>query len=162
MNSDDVQTWRQKRMADFAAAMGGDKTAGQKLGFRDGAYIGQMVKGKRPITEKTIGKVQKIRGFDKWFDATVATETGDANATGARAVIRFDAAPTLADHLQGLGSQLLKLDEKGRKLAGTLLAEFALDPSDATQVAAMLQGALDAANAQEASGRRPEFTASQK
>ena len=160
MNSDDMKTWRQKRLADFAAAMGGEKMAGQKLGYKDGAYIWQMIKGRRPITEKTVDKVHQIRGFAHWFDSALAIAPADAAATGVRAVFRQSSAPSLADHLQGLGEQLAKLDDAGRKLAGTLLVQFALNPVNSIQVAAFLQGAVDAASAQVVSDRRPDSTAS--
>jgi hypothetical protein len=45
-------------------------TLGQALGFRDGAYIRQLIEGERPISERLIERVHSMRGgkFRGWFD----------------------------------------------------------------------------------------------
>ena len=47
---------------------GGDRTAfGRRLGMKDGAYVRQMLSGKRAISEKTIRHVESIPGMRGWF-----------------------------------------------------------------------------------------------
>lgn len=41
---------------------------GKLLGYADGGYVGQMISGHRPITEKTIEAVHALPGFAGWFD----------------------------------------------------------------------------------------------
>lgn len=43
---------------------------GRALGYRDGAFVRQMIAGERPISEKTIAAVETLRGgkFRGWFD----------------------------------------------------------------------------------------------
>lgn len=41
---------------------------GRALGYRDGAFVRQMIKGQRAVSEKTVQKVHKLRGMAGWFD----------------------------------------------------------------------------------------------
>lgn len=41
---------------------------GRRMGFKDGSYIGQMLRGSRPITEKFVHKVESIPQMAHWFD----------------------------------------------------------------------------------------------
>lgn len=59
--------WRRKRLADLSKMKGGNAALGRLLGFRDGAYIGQMISGVRPITEKLIEKIHCMHGLHAWF-----------------------------------------------------------------------------------------------
>jgi len=63
----DPSQWRRDRLREAAAKAGGNTELGRKLGYKDGAYVGQMVSGHRPITEKTIDKVESLPGFEGWF-----------------------------------------------------------------------------------------------
>lgn len=58
MLSDDE---RRRRLEMAAGRMGGKAALGRRLGFRDGAFVGQMIRGERPITEKTIVALGAIR-----------------------------------------------------------------------------------------------------
>lgn len=40
---------------------------GRALGYRDGAFVGQMIRGERPITEKTINQIHALPGGKGWF-----------------------------------------------------------------------------------------------
>lgn len=60
MDGDRAQ-WRKDRLKALAAKMGGQAELGRRLGYRDGAYIGQMITGTRPITEKTIEACEALR-----------------------------------------------------------------------------------------------------
>lgn len=46
----------------------GNKAAlGRALGYRDGAFVGQMLRGERPISEKTISQIHALPGGAGWF-----------------------------------------------------------------------------------------------
>lgn len=59
--------WRQKRLSDLAATVGGKAALGRLLGYKDGAFVRQMIAGERPITEKTIRAVHEKPGLANWF-----------------------------------------------------------------------------------------------
>lgn len=63
----DISEHRKARLAALAQKHGGNAALGRKLEFRDGAYIGQMIKGQRPITEKFIAAAEKLPGCNGWF-----------------------------------------------------------------------------------------------
>lgn len=54
----------------------GNKTDfGRKLGFKDGAFVRQMLAGTRPITEKTVRTIESLHGMKGWFkDLSTAPE----------------------------------------------------------------------------------------
>lgn len=66
------QGWRRARLAalveheDFR----GRAPLGRALGYKDGAYVRQMIEGERAISEKTITAIETMRGgrFKGWFD----------------------------------------------------------------------------------------------
>ncbi|MBW9102916.1 S24 family peptidase [Paraburkholderia phenoliruptrix] len=46
----------------------GNRTAfGRRLGYKDGAFVRQMLSGDRPVTEKTIRAIEAIPGMRGWF-----------------------------------------------------------------------------------------------
>ncbi|MBQ0917484.1 helix-turn-helix transcriptional regulator [Hydrogenophaga aromaticivorans] len=59
--------WRRKRMSDLADHVGGKAALGRLLGYKDGAFVRQMIAGERPITEKTIRSVHEKPGLAGWF-----------------------------------------------------------------------------------------------
>lgn len=61
--------WRKKRMQDLADKFDGNAPLGRALGYKDGAYVRQMIAGERPITEKTVAKAEKLKGCAGWFAA---------------------------------------------------------------------------------------------
>lgn len=68
------------RIARLAAAVDhvsqGNKTDfGRRLGYKDGAFVRQMISGIRPVTEKTVWAIETMPGMKGWFDADGATET---------------------------------------------------------------------------------------
>jgi hypothetical protein len=67
MGTGDVLAWRQRRMEELAKKLGGKAELGRRLGYRDGAFVGQMISGLRPITEKTINAAERIPGCAGWF-----------------------------------------------------------------------------------------------
>lgn len=65
--------WRRKRLSDLAEHVGGKAALGRLLGYRDGAFVRQMIAGERPITEKTVRSVHEKPGLSGWFDHGVHT-----------------------------------------------------------------------------------------
>lgn len=68
------------RIARLSAAVDhisqGNKTDfGRRLGYKDGAFVRQMISGIRPVTEKTIWSIESMPGMKGWFDADGATGT---------------------------------------------------------------------------------------
>lgn len=50
-----------------AAQLGGNAALGRALGYRDGAFIGQMLRGERPVTEKTLLAMGRIHQLSTLF-----------------------------------------------------------------------------------------------
>jgi hypothetical protein len=69
VDAEQLNTWRINRLrAAIDKLTDGNATAfGQLLGFKDGAYIRQMLSGTRPISEKFVLKLQARRGMADWF-----------------------------------------------------------------------------------------------
>lgn len=73
MDLSDTAEYRKKRLQDFVdQKFAGNKAAlGRALGYRDGAFVGQMLRGERPITEKTIDQIHELPGGKGWFNTNV-------------------------------------------------------------------------------------------
>jgi len=68
MNNRNLQAWRRQRLHEMALREGGNLALGRKLGYSSGAFVGQMLRGERPISEKTVFAVHKLPGYGGWFD----------------------------------------------------------------------------------------------
>ena len=68
MEEHQIQAWRIERLAAMVEREGGKAAAGRKLGYKDGAFVGQMLRGERPITEKTVLAVHALSGYAGWFN----------------------------------------------------------------------------------------------
>lgn len=73
MNSEDVQAFRRRRLADaLTRKFDGNKARlGVALGYKDGAFIRQMLSGLRPITEKRVAALEALPGMTNWFADSV-------------------------------------------------------------------------------------------
>src|SRR3546814_861014 len=69
MDDSDLSTFRTERLQEaIVRVSSGNKTAfGRKLGFKDGAFIRQMLNGERAITEKTVRAIESLQGMKGWF-----------------------------------------------------------------------------------------------
>lgn len=86
MNESEIQVKRIERLAAMVEREGGKAAAGRKLGYRDGAFVGQMLRGERPITEKTVLAVHGLSGYAGWFahpGSASGAETNPASAPHA-------------------------------------------------------------------------------
>lgn len=64
----DVQSWRRKRLSDAAKKKGGKAALGRALGYKNGAFVGQMLSGMRPVSEKTVEAIEAMHGFAGWSE----------------------------------------------------------------------------------------------
>lgn len=69
MDREQTVEYRKKRLQDFIDLKYARSKAalGRALGYRDGAFVGQMLRGERPITEKTIDQIHALPGGKAWF-----------------------------------------------------------------------------------------------
>lgn len=67
-----MQDFRRERLeAALNHKFGGNRSEmGRALGYKDGAFIRQMLSGERAISEKTVLAVEALHGMAGWFDAT--------------------------------------------------------------------------------------------
>lgn len=65
--------WRRKRLQDLADHVEGKAALGRMLGYKDGAFVRQMIAGERPITEKTIRAVHEKPGLAGWFSPGIGS-----------------------------------------------------------------------------------------
>jgi hypothetical protein len=76
---DPIQAQRKTRLRDLLEQKyDGDKAAlGRALDFKDGSYIGQLLRGERPITEKLIAKIHTKSGCAGWFSPALEMPSMD-------------------------------------------------------------------------------------
>jgi SOS-response transcriptional repressor LexA len=82
MDLDRITVWRQGRMEALAKKLGGKAPLGRALGYADGAYVGQMIRGDRPITEKTVAEAEALPGCAGWFKLTTSNVVPGPNVLG--------------------------------------------------------------------------------
>jgi hypothetical protein len=70
MDEAELILWRIERLQDAIDQLdNGNKSAfARRFGYLDGAFVRQMLSGKRPISDKFIRKVQEQRGMEGWFN----------------------------------------------------------------------------------------------
>lgn len=83
----------------------GNKAAlGRALGYRDGAFVGQMLRGERPITEKTVDQINALPGGKGWF-VTASNVSPGPDIRGA--------VPLLSSVQAGAFKEILDSDYSG-------------------------------------------------
>lgn len=82
MNDVELATHRIQRLNEAVDRVSdGNKTDfGRKLGFKDGAFVRQMLAGTRPITEKTVRTIESLHGMKGWFDTSSMAGTAEESA----------------------------------------------------------------------------------
>lgn len=65
-----TQEQRKARLAAAAERVGGKASLGKRLGYQDGSFVGQMIRGDRPITEKTLDALLNIREVADLFSSS--------------------------------------------------------------------------------------------
>ncbi|MDP9902632.1 S24 family peptidase [Variovorax ginsengisoli] len=89
-------SFRRARLEQLADKLGGKATLGRKLGYKDGAFVGQMIRGERPITEKTLAAVHALPGFKGWFSGLGDNESQNSATS-------LDSDPIMADLVDSFG-----------------------------------------------------------
>lgn len=85
--------WRRERLSALADKVGGKAPLGRLLGYKDGAFVRQMIAGERPITDKTIKTVHERPGLAGWFShpsttsVTSIPQVGDAEASSSNVLL---------------------------------------------------------------------------
>lgn len=106
---------------------GGKAALGRKLGYLDGAFIGQMLNGKRAITEKTLRELANVRELKPLFESRQSDSASPADAAPPEPDLRT-ALRVLRNQLaQGQGDALAKAAEALHLLAKVPDSERAFD-----------------------------------
>jgi len=141
MSEQNLQDWRRQRLHEMALREGGNLALGRKLGYTSGAFIGQMLRGERPISEKTVFAVQKLPGYGGWFDIAKADnlpamiESNNVELSGAPSTSIPQSLETVAVALQQ--SDDLTLDQV-KLLFARLTDAPARAPEIVPRIAALL------------------------
>lgn len=77
--------WRKERLEALAKAVGGRPALAKLMGHANDSYIGQMIRGGRPITEKTVNLAEDVTGKFGWFLVGREDGAGKSNRYAAPA-----------------------------------------------------------------------------
>ena len=61
--------FRRDRLKEAVALLGAEDALGERLGWKNGAFIRQMVNGLRVVSEKTIAKIEALPDMAGWFQS---------------------------------------------------------------------------------------------
>lgn len=131
MDFSELLDYRKKRVQELVdLKYGGSKAAlGRAMGFRDGAYIGQMISGLRSINEKTIRQLEALPGVSDWF-----TPPNQPQAT-SQAPPAIGYAIGSAPNVLAFADKVRGLPETQRKYLAMLLSDLVLQPDKAPELA---------------------------
>lgn len=119
--SEQTDEWRQKRMLDLSERLGGNAPLGRALGYKDGAYVRQMIAGERAITEKTVAKAERLPGCAGWFGSGNADQQSSS-------VIAMPQRLSLRAAVDLIADQLDQLSPEQRDVAQGLMHALARTP----------------------------------
>lgn len=74
MDETERQELRRARLAAAVDKAGSKVGLARLLGYKDGAFVGQMLRGEKPVTEQTIYKLESRPGFRNWFGTSAAAQ----------------------------------------------------------------------------------------
>lgn len=76
MDEAELLLWRVERLRAAIDKLedGNISAFGRRMGYEDGSYIGQMLRGTRPVAEKFIRKFEEEQSLPDWFDHRVRHE----------------------------------------------------------------------------------------
>lgn len=92
---------RRQRLAVAVGRLGTKAELGRRLGYKDGAFVRQMLAGERPITEKTVAALSRIRELSGLF-ATPAAQSTAAPTLSTAPPDLAAALPVVLGRLPGL------------------------------------------------------------
>lgn len=74
MGLEEIQAHRRRRLQAAVDRLGSKAELGRRLGYQDGSHVGQMLRGEKPITEKTVIALEALPGMAGWFGSEVKAE----------------------------------------------------------------------------------------
>ncbi|MBO9678938.1 MAG: S24 family peptidase [Acidovorax sp.] len=82
MDESQIQELRRARLADAVKKLCGGNVAsfGRLLGYGGGAFVRQMLLGSRAISDKTVRRIESLRGMQDWFSPVAAHAVHDVLA----------------------------------------------------------------------------------
>jgi len=111
---------RRRRLQLAVDRLGSKVALGRRLGYQDGAFVGQMLRGDRPITEKTLDVLARLPELADLFRTTDAIRAQEPAA-------QYRAPATLVEALEVLGGHLTRVPPDMREAVATNLAGWARD-----------------------------------
>lgn len=69
-----MQAYRLGRLAAAVACYGGEDALGRALGWANGAFCRQMLNATRPVSEKTVARIEGLPGMAGWFSNRAENE----------------------------------------------------------------------------------------
>ncbi len=127
MNSDEISEWRRKRLALIVDEMGSSRALGEAIGHSSGEQIRGMLAGMRPLTDKTMDKIEALPGRSGWFGRYAAMPDGR----------------DLVSCLRYLREGLELLTPANRQIARIALKHFIDNPDELLEVAQALRALSD-------------------
>ncbi len=69
MKQEEIQDFRRERLRAAIEHLcnGNESEFGRRLGYKDGAFVRQMLSGMKAISEKTVIKIEELPGMAGWF-----------------------------------------------------------------------------------------------
>jgi len=131
MDAQSLQTYRVSRLEALVQREGGKAALGRRLGYKDGAFIGQMLRGDRPISEKTMQLVDSLPGCKGWFNG--ANQGHTATETTSK----------LPEALEIMADALRRADELTIDQVRPLLARLVDSPERAAEIVPRLSALLE-------------------
>jgi hypothetical protein len=116
MDEAELILWRIERLqAAIDLLDEGNKSAfSRRFGYRDAAFIRQMLSGTRPISDKFIRKVQAQRGMEHWFGTNGSSCLGPLESQLWTELLRRN----VPEHVLNSVLDLVRgFPEKGKKVA---------------------------------------------
>ncbi len=107
-------------LTEASKLMGGNALLGRRLGFKDGSFVGQMIAGKRAITEKTFRKLQGVSELKSLF-----THKGAEAPASMQQHTTFDRVHSLVNSVAAF---VLPFERASRMEAAELLKQLCLAP----------------------------------
>jgi len=82
MDESQIQELRRARLADAVRKLCGGNVAafGRLLGYGGGTFVRQMLLGNRAISDKTVRRIEALRGMQGWFSPVAAHAVNDVSA----------------------------------------------------------------------------------
>jgi hypothetical protein len=96
MNETALQLHRRHRLELAVTHLtGGNVTAlGRLLGYRDGAFVRQMLSGNRAVSDKTVRAIEALRGMEGWFAGRPSAAPAPTHVSEPAAPYALQAAGT--------------------------------------------------------------------